>query len=248
MRATDFLRLLSARLVRVLATVGLTISVSLKGLGLRWPLVAVFATAIVANEVVNFFRERSTRHRPGRHYEIVQRRLLRLVCDLADYAGGNLRLWSVDVYLRQYSFGFSIQTFRVVTFVREHTLTLTDAPALPPEIEGENLLFSKCYSATQSRLWWNEQLAGPASGENQWDSLSAADNNQLQDKHGVISLNPVVDHLGHKCRGLLVIHVKADSEIAITALGVLSRSAGQRRIAEACHDIHRKMSRSGERA
>ena len=236
------LRLLSARLVRVVATIGLTISVSLGGLAPRWPLVMVFASLIFFNELANVNRELNTSNRPGRHYEIVQRRILRLISDLAELAGGNLRLWSVDVYLRHSSFMFSIRTFRVVNFIREHTLTLTDASDFPAKIEGTYRLFSECYTEASPHLWWNEQIAHSMAGDNRRNRLGIDDNNELDEKHGVISLNPIVDHLGRKCQGLLVIHVKPESEVATTVLGVLAQSAGKRRLAEACHDIHREMS------
>ena len=238
---TDFLRLLSARLVRVVATVGLTISVSLEDFAYQWVLVSSFSSIVIASEIVNALRERNTVRRPSRHYEIIQHRLIRLILDLADSAGGNLRIWGVDVYLRKRSITLRLRTPYTIAFVREHTLTLADTSNFPAEVEEGHLLFGKCYSEATPHIWWNEELNQPVASENLWSTLSAAENGAFSEHHGVISLNPIVDHLGRHCNGILVIHVQPDPEIAITALGVLARSAGKRRLAEACHDIHREM-------
>jgi len=238
---TGFLRLLSARLARVVATVGLTISVTLEDFAYRWALVVLFSSVAIASELVNAIRERHTAHSPSRHYEIIQQRLLRLVSDLAEIAGGNLHIWKVDVYLRRRSMTFSFRTPYVIAFIREHTLTLTETSGLPAEVKEDNVLFGRCFSEATPHAWWNEELTQPVTGENLWSTLSVRENEEFKKNCGVISISPIVDHLGRECNGLLVIHVNPDPEVATTALGALAQPAGKRRLAQACHDIHREM-------
>ena len=237
----DWWDLLWSRPTSVAATVGLVIAGLVGNSDRPWIWILGFAIFAVTHEIVNFRRKRHISNRLGRKYEIVQRRMLRLISDLSELTAREFDLWVVDLYLPPSSFNPSARSRVVVKLTRELSLALTDARAVPPDIESDHALFGRCFLEPCPGLWWDVDLKMSSSGENLWHKFPEEVNSQLQETYGVISVNPVVDDLGKGCRGLLVVHTKRDSEIATKALGVLAEPKGIRRLAEACHDIHREI-------
>ena len=233
--------LLCSRPIRVVATIGLTISLSIGNSNLPWPWILFFAVTIVVHEIGTYLRERRSSNRLGLQSETVHRRVLRLIADLAELAGARFDLWVVDIYLPRPSLFFPKGRRSVGKLVRELSLGLTDFRDVPLKVAANRGLFGGSFTESSRQLWWNSELAPSSSGENQWDKLSEVENNELRGNYGAISVNPIVDHLRRKCIGLLVIHVKPIAEIATTAVGVFTASAGERRLVEACNDIHKEI-------
>ena len=233
--------LLWSRPTSVAATAGLAVAGLVGNSERPWIWILGFATFMITHEIVNFRRTRNISNRLGRKYEIVQRRMLRLISDLSELTAREFDLWMVDLYLPPSSFTPSARSRVVVKLTRELSLTLTDARAVPTDIGLDHALFGRCFGESCSGLWWDIDLKMSSSGNNLWHTFHEVVNNRLQETYGVISVNPVVDDLGRDCRGLLVVHTKRDSEIATKALGVLTEPKGIRRLAEACHDIHREI-------
>ena len=233
--------LLWTRPIRVVATIGLTISLSIGNSNLPWPWILSFAAIIVVHEIGTCLRGRRSSNRLELQYETVHGRVLRLIADLAELAGGKFDLWVVDIYLPGPLLSFLTGRRSVVTLVRELSLGLTDVRDVPLKVSANEGLFSVSFAESSRQLWWNSELAPSSSGENQWNKLSEVENNKLSVNYGAVSVNPIVDHLRKKCIGLLVIHVKPDAEIVTTAVGVFTASAGERRLVEACNDIHKEL-------
>ena len=230
--------LLLGRPILVLATLGLSIAGLWGNLERPWKWILGLAGFIILHEVVNFVREKSVSSRLGRNYEVVQRRVLRLISDLSDLTAREFDLWMVDLYLPQRSFSLFTRPHIVVRLVRKLSLALTDVRTVPLEFRLDDRLFGKCFSYARPGCWWDVSLAQQSSEENLWYKLDTVVNTQLQETYGAISAYPVVNDLGKDCRGLLVVHTKRDSEIATKAVGALTQSEGIRRLAGACHDIH----------
>ena len=233
--------LLWSRPTSVAATAGLAIAGLVGNSDRPWIWILGFAIFMVTHEFVNFRRERNISNRLGRKYEIVQRRMLRLISDLSDLTAREFDLWVIDLYLPPSSFTPSARPHVAFELTRELSLALTDARAVPPDIRSDHALFGRCFGESCSGLWWDVGLKMSSSGNNLWDTFHETVNSQLQKTYGVISVNPVVDDLGKNCRGLLVVHTNRDPVIATKALGVLTEPQGIRRLAEACHDIHREI-------
>ena len=230
--------LLLGRPTLVIATIGLTL-VGLTGNSDRpWLWIFGLASFIVLHSVVNWLREKSISGRLGRSYEIVQRRVLRLISDLSNLTAREYDLWMVDLYLPRRSFALSVRRPLVVKLVRELSLALTDVRTVPFEIRMDHKLFGQCFSQPHRGFWWDVNLAQPSSEVNLWHEFEEMINDQLRKTYGAISVNPVVDNLGNKCCGLLVVHTERNSEVATKALGALTQSEGIRRLAGACEDIH----------
>lgn len=231
--------LLWGRPTLVIATVGLTILVGNLDQSLSW--ILGLACFIVLHSIVNWRRDRGVSGRLGRNYEIVQRRVLRLIADLSDLTAREFDLWMVDLYVPRRSMALSTCAPFVTkkNLVRELSLALTDVRVLPPEIELNHIFFGPCFSGSQSGIWWDDNLVGASMGDNnKWHEIDNVVNDELGEMFGVICVNPIVDGLGKQCRGLLIVHTKPDSEITTKALGALTQSEGIRRLAGACEDIH----------
>lgn len=233
--------LLWGRPTLVMATIGLTLIGLIKDTDRPWELILGLATFIVLHSIVNWRRDRNVSGRLGRNYEIVQRRVLRLIADLSDLTAREFDLWMIDLYLPRRSVGISTRAPFIIRkkLVRELSLALTDVRVISPEIELDHELFGPCFSKSQSGIWWDENLIGvPMGGNNKWHEIDNVVNDELGEIFGVISVNPIVDGLGKHCRGLLIVHTKPDFEIATKALGALKQPEGIRRLAGACEDIH----------
>ena len=236
-----WLTLLLSTPTRVIATIGLSISLAIGNSSLPWPWIVIFASTVVVHEIGTYLRGSRGSNRLGLQYGTVHRRVLRLIADLAELSGRRFDYWVVDIYLPRTSFRFAKGRRSVVKLVRELSLGLTDIRDVPLEVGANEGLFGGSFSESSRQLWWNSELAQPPRGENQWDNLTDDENKKLRQNYGAISVNPIVDHLGRKRIGLLVIHVKPDASIAYTAVGVLTTPAGVRRLVEACNDIHTEL-------
>ena len=238
--------LLWGRPTLVIATVGLTLVGLTGNLDRPWSWILGLACFIVLHSIVNWLRERSISGRLDRNYEIVQRRVLRLIADLSDITAGEFDLWMVDLYLPRTSFALStcVPFVTKKKLVRELSLALTDVRTVPLEIELTHIFFGPCFDKAQPGIWWNVALVESSIGDNnRWHELDDVVNDELGDTFGTISVNPIVDGLGKDCRGLLVVHTRLDSEVATKALGVLTQLKGMRCLAGACHDIHSQMAK-----
>ena len=125
-----------------------------------------------------------------------------------------------------------------MALVRELSFALKDVREVPREVDGDNRLFGGSFRQRERRVWWDQNVVQIESEVNQWRELTMHENQELGNRYGAISINPIVDSLGNDCRGLLVVHVARDSEISTTAAGVFSQNEGQSRLSQACNDIH----------
>lgn len=233
--------LLWGRPTLVMATIGLTLIGFSKDTDRPWEFILGLAAFIVLHSIVNWRRDRNVSGRLGRNYEIVQRRVLRLIADLSDLSAREFDLWMVDLYIPRRSLALSVRAPFVIKkkLVRELSLALTDVRPLPPEIDLNHIFFGSCFTKSQSGIWWDINLVGVSMGDNnKWHEIDSVVNDKLGEMFGVICINPIVDGLGKQCRGLLIVHTKPDSEIATKAHGALTQSEGIRRVAGACEDIH----------
>lgn len=232
--------LLWSRPTKVAATVGLTIlSVRLTVLSISeeprpWFILAWFlAGFIVLHEVVQYVRD----NRSSLRGKEMQDRMLRLIADLSELAGGRYDIWVTDIYIPKYD--AMRLNFRVVTLVRELTMALKNVREIPREVDAGNPLFGDSFRQKERRFWWDKDVVQIESDvSNQWCKLTSQENRKLSRRYGAISINPIVDSLRSDCRGLLVVHVARDPEISTTAAGVFSQEGGQLRLSEACNDIH----------
>lgn len=240
----NLLVLLWSRPVRVAATVGLTVL----SIGEDFkPWVFLLAGFIVLHECVQYVRDRRSSLRGN---ELVQRRIMRLIADLAELSGDKYHLWVTDIYIPKYfvdGIGGAMRLVqtkllrhdrRVVALVRELSFALKDVREVPREVGGDNRLFGVSFRQKERRVWWDHNMVQIESDVNQWCELTVQENRELSSRYGAISINPIVDPLGNDCRGLLVVHVARDSEISTTAAGVFSQDQGQVRLSQACNDIH----------
>ena len=229
----------------VISSIILTVVLAIAGLRRPsdWPWVWIFTLFgfIVLHSIVGWVRKRSIFNRLGRNYEGILRRTLHLVSDLAELTGSRFDLWMVDLYLPRYSGNLSAHWPFVVErkLVRALSVALTDVSKAPVTIDLDDELFGPCFLQSESRLWWDNDLAEPnGEDQNQWHQLEQPVNSQLRTRFGAICIHPVVNGVGNDCRGLLVVHTISDPEIATKALSVLIQSRGRRRLAGAGEGIH----------
>lgn len=234
--ASRIISLLSAATLAVLGVVGN------KERPWVWVLAIVCALVVVTLEFVRIRREKNTPSRLGRNFEIIQGSMLRLTADLADLTAKEFDLWVIDLYLPAWRFSLSrLELTRELR--RSLSIALTDVRTVPSEFSLVDAFVGPSFTDSVPRIWWNIQLA-PTTDENYWDKLNDAKNEWLVEKHGVVSVNPVLNSLGADCRGLLAIHGKADAETVTKILGVLQQSEGKRRVAAACREIHSQLGKS----
>ena len=231
----NWLNLLFSRPILVVATLTLTIAELVGTADRPWNWIVGICIFIFIHEFVNWRREQNISNRLKRNYEGILRRVLRLIADLSELTANEYDLWMVDLYVPRSS-----------KLVRELSIALTDVRIPFHEIPLNDELFGRCFKESRQGLWWNIELIPQSvsipqlEDRNFWDKLGYL-NTELKRTYGVISVHPIVNALGKNCLGLLVIHTKCDSETATKALGSLTQSMGERRLAEACHDIHDQM-------
>ena len=229
------------------ATVGLAIAGLHEAPERPWTWIYTLAGFIILHAFVSWNRERRLSNRLRYNYEDIQGRVLHLISDLSDLTAREFDLWMVDLYLVRFTSTLSIRPpfFVKQTLVRELSLALTDVRSVPVEIELNHALFGPCFNRCQTRLWWDEDLAHTQIGDgNQWHELDEFISGKLKETYGSVSVNPVVDALGKRCLGLLLVHTKRDFEVTTKALGALGQPEGMRRLAGACRDIHSQLVKS----
>ena len=235
---------LLGRPIVVIATVGLTVLSFVQSQDRPWFLIILIAAFIVVHESVNWLRDKRAAVELGPNYQVIQGRVLRLIADLADLTAGGFDLWMIDLYLTSQTAGVLGRFWNGANLTRSLSVALTDVRSVPLEIEMDHELFGVCFSQSSRALWWDTDLADPSPG-NAWHRTSPSTNSELSSTYGVISVNPVVDHLGRNCRGLLVVHAKRDSVVVRKVVGALREGEGQRRLEAACQDIHFQVTSEG---
>ena len=144
--------LLLGRPILVLATLGLSIAGWWENPRRPWEWIFGLAGFIILHEVVNFVKEKIASSPLERNYEVVQRRVLRLISDLSDLTAREFDLWMVDLYLPRHSFSLSARPHIVVWLVRGLSLALTDVRTVPLEIRLDDKLFGRCFSDGSSSV------------------------------------------------------------------------------------------------
>lgn len=234
------------RVTLAAATVGLAMASLFEGSERPWTWIYGLASFIILHALMSWSRERRLSNRLGYNYEDIQGRVLHLISDLSDLTAREFDLWMVDLYLIRSSVALSLQPPFLFkrTLVRELSLALTDVRVVPFEIELDHGLFGSCFTQCQTGLWWDVELAQLHVGDgNLWHKLDEHSNSKLRKIYGSVSVNPVVDALGRRCLGLLVVHTRHDFEITTKALGALGQSEGKRRLAGACRGIHSQLAK-----
>ena len=231
------------RTASAIAAVGLAIAGLWDDVDRPWALILIFAGFLIFHAGINSVRDKKLSVVLGRNYASVQGRILRLLADLAEITAGGYELWKVDVYLPEKRFSRSGLWFQTTKLSLELSVSLTDMRPALVNIEPSDQFFWECYRATRSRLWWDPTLVRTSNGGNSFSRLDDASNGRLKEYCGVISAHPIVNHLGKDCCGLLIVHTKRDPEVAMKALGALQQSESNRRLSEACKDVHEKLQR-----
>ncbi len=202
-----------------------------------WIVAAACALIIVLIEIAAWRQD----NRLQQNYEILLSRILGLIADLSDLTAREFDLWVVDLYLPRKKLSYFLRRQISELDLAIH-VTLTDVRTVPNKIKLDES-FGKCFIDRRGKLWWDAEFA-PNSKENYAAHLGHSDNAVVAANYGVASVNPVVNHVGNECRGLLVVHAKRDPEIVTKVLGVLQQSEGRRRMAAACLDIHGHLRKS----
>ena len=204
-----------------------------------WAIAAVCAAVVVLIEFIRWRSEGTILNRLGRRYEDIVGSILRLIADLSDLTGRRFDLWVVDLYLPRRSFGV-FRRASVGNLKRSMSIALTDVRPVPGELTLEHGVFGRCFIECRPKIWWDIRLV-PSSDENDWHRLDEGENQDIRSWCGVVSANPVSNHLGTSCRGVLLIHAKDDAEIVTKVLSALLEPEGRRRVAAACRQIHSQL-------
>lgn len=226
-----------------IAAVGLAIAGLWDDVDRPWALILIFASFLVIHASINYVRDKKLSIVLGRNYASVQGRILRLLADLAEITAGEYELWTVDVYLPEKRFSRSSLWFRAAKLSLELSVSLTDRRPTLVNIEPGDRFFWECFDTARSKLWWDPSLVQTSNGGNFFSKLDDASNKRLKEYCGVVGAYPVVNHLGKDCCGLLIVHTRRDTEMAVKALGALQSSESNRRLNEACKDVHEKLQR-----
>ena len=244
---------LSWRLSGVVATVALTVVLS----AIDKPKLAVWgplAAYIVLQEIIQLAAEyrRGGRLRGNEH---VQRRILRLITDLAELCGRKFHFWVIDIYLPRRFVADGLRgavkfvqhlgrkSPAPLKFVRELSFSLEDVRKIPRSVAGDHHLFGRSYCRRERLVWHMGTIVDLPSGEVRRGDPPELEVTELRRLYGAISINPIVNGLGSDCRGLLVVHVSPDVEYSTTAAGVFSQDTGQRRLSDACNDLYVELGR-----
>lgn len=221
--------LILSRPVRTALTVGLAFAAAAKSQP-KWQWMATFGLLIVLSEFVGWLRQRWSVDRLAK----IQQRSLRVITDLALVSAYRYDLWILDLYVPKRSYETKFRS----KLVRELSIAHASPPDRPPIIDKAGNIFAECFADAEVKLWWDTDLGEP-SAQGIWDGgHSTRARQQLKGKYGALSVNPIVDPTGKRCRGVFVVHNRPDPEDVTTAVGALRTRDCQRRLREACHDIH----------
>ena len=209
----------------ILAT--LTVSTPI-GVSVPWWVLTVLGALILVSELLSTVLQGANSSKMQK----IQRRALRVIADLSSGTGARHDIWVVEIYLPRLSW----PNFRGIRKLkRTLSLSLTDIQEVPAEIAlSDDGPLARCYKQRKRLLWADTRfntipLPAPPLPE---------DDKELRNIYGAVSINPLVDDTGHKCRGILLVHTKPDPEFVTTAVGILGASRGRRHIVDASHDIH----------
>ena len=231
----------------VLLTVALTVSSLLLSNSVRTVVVISIAVFAVTHSMISWIRDHSNTRRMSQHYGHVLNRLLDLLSDLGDLTGQDHGLWRIEVYVEsvEVALAFRRPLLRRRSLVPTMSLALKHVPAPLQKIPLHHELFGECFSKAEPCLWWNKDLADFSGrvniAANKYDELPDDANRELARSFGSISVNPIVDQLGARCRGLLVVHTHVDPAVVTTAVGALLLERGRRQLSRACQDLHNRL-------
>lgn len=212
-----------------------------------WHLIIGIVSFIAVHSAVGFVIDRSIVRRLGRKYDSVQRRTLQLVADLGELVGNQFDLWMVDLYLvRRYCQFRRRLPFLVLTrqLSKELSVSLVEISTQPAALDVTTELHGKCVTSKETMVWYDEEVLGVPDDEsersvpNEWRLLPHVRNAEIGDTYGLLTLSPVMDHLGKGSVGVLVVHVKPESGKALRARGALLSVEGRRRVHNAGIDLH----------
>ena len=247
MKRTAVWDFLLGRPVTVLLTVAVTVSSLLLDGNIRIVAATSMAIALVTHSTISWTRDRSNARRMNQQYASILERLLQLLSDLGDLTGQDHGLWRIEVYVQRSDFAlsFSRPLLRKQFMVPTLSLALKHAPLPSPSISLDHELFGACFRRLEPCLWWNEELAPfgsrPDVPRNKATDISDDVNEDLRRRFGSISVNPIVDQLGARCRGLLVVHTPIDAAVVTKAVGALLQERAKRRVSNACRDLHSRL-------
>ena len=214
--------------LRILLVTALTL-LPATSIDASWWILATLGVLILISELFSTRMQRANSDK----IQKIQRRALRVIADLSHSTGARHDLWVVDIYLPQLSWP-TLKGIRKLK--RAVSLSLTDVQDVPAEVAiSDDDPLARCYKH-RKRLLWVDSEYGTAHSTT--DASSPKDDKMLRGTYGAVSINPLVDDTGHKCRGILLVHTKPDTEFVTMAVGVLNASRGRRHIDEASHDIH----------
>lgn len=212
-----------------------------------WYLIIAIVCFIAVHSAVGFATDRSIVRRLGRKYDSVQRRTLQLVADLGELVGGQFDLWMVDLYLVRRDCLVSRRSpFLVLRrqLSRELSVSLVEVSTQPAVLDVGSELHGKCIESKETIVWYDEEFLGVPDDEsersvaNEWRFLPQLRNEEIGDTYGLVTLSPVMDHLGKGCVGVLVVHIKPERDKALRARGALLSAEGRRRVHNAGVDLH----------
>lgn len=239
-RRVPWVNFIFGKVTLVIATTGLAVSGSLGGEDRPTVLILGFAGFIILHAAVNYVREDSIVRRLGQNYDQIQRRAMQVISDLGQIGTDQFGIWMVDLYLPVGTWSFSTQrpfVKRRQVLSRQLSISLVDTRPQPTSIDTSHVPHGKCFSETQSLLWFDRAVH--VSRENDtWGTVDIEAGDELEKKYGVLAVSPLVDQLGKECRGVLAIHVGPERTNSFKALSALNSQAGRLRVSNACVDLH----------
>lgn len=208
----------------------------------HWELLMGSASFIIIHTSVNAHRDRSIVRRLGLGYDLVQVTMIGILYDLGRLAADRFDLWTVDLYLPRWRWSLGLRrpfVHRRRVLARQLSVALVQGRHQPPVVDGAAGLHGTSFSRERPLLWYESSLALPS--ENAADSLPHAVNEELLHDYGVLSVYPLLDQVGNRCKGVLAVHVSPDADTSLRAVGALDSPEGRHRIHRACVEIHRHL-------
>ena len=229
-------------------TVFLTLAITLSSLlvpsEMRARVIIPIGIGILIHTTISWLRDRSSTRRMSQQHGRVLNRLLQLLSDLGDLTHQDHGLWRIEIYVKTTAFAISLR--RPFLWRRRLVPTLSFAlkhVAPPsPSISLDHELFGTCFRSGRACLWWNTSLADFSARANTTPNksldLNADVNRELERRFGSVSVNPIVDQVGKRCLGLLILHTPHDSTVVTKVVGALREEIARRYLARACQDLH----------
>ena len=209
-----------------------------------WLEILILASFLVVHLIVSTWRSNQQSRRLAGSREAIQRNVLHLVSDLSGLAGKEYDLWMVDLYLARKVLTIrSRMPFLFATVLqRSLSAALKDVREVRSQIDSTDPLFGRSFVEAKIALWWDQDLALTQVAARNWaEELNPLSNEELRTNYGVIKIGPIVDELGGKCKGILVVHCGRDTESAMKGLGVLAQEEASRHLSRTCENIHAQL-------